>query len=179
MDSLVIGMHAGLASHQRYKMWAVEKYAELADKLIENYNAAILFFGGEEEHSLIAKIQSMMKHRLLNMAGRTSIRETAALIYKCDLFICGDTGLMHIAGALEVPAIAIFGPTNYRRVGPWGNPERNVIVRKELDCSPCYPIYGPIKECRNKVCLDSITVEDVLIIVKNMKEKLLKKTLHQ
>ena len=89
------------------------------------------------------------------MAGRTSLKEAISLIARCDLFISNDSGLMHLAGALDIPLVAIFGSTNPRTTSPMG--EKSVIVHKEVTCSPCLKQVCPT----DFRCMDIIDVHDV------------------
>ena len=81
------------------------------------------------------KSKSWHNTKLINLAGKTTLREAIYLISQCRLFISNDSGLMHIAGALNIPTVAIFGSTNPVTTSPVGN--KSVIVRKEVSCSPC------------------------------------------
>ena len=83
------------------------------------------------------------------------VDEAIALVARCDLFITNDSGLMHVAGALGVPTVAIFGSTNPQTTYPLG--ERTVILRRPVDCSPCLK-----KECPTDFkCMDLVTVDEV------------------
>ena len=95
----------------------------------------------------------------------SSLKLAAALIQKCNLFISNDSGLMHIATAMGVKTIVIFGPTNYKRTAPYG--ENCYIVRKKLPCSSCltYPFYSTssaINCKKNTKCIKEIKVNEVM-----------------
>jgi heptosyltransferase-2 len=155
----VVGMHPGSGIHQAgFKRWPKERFARLADLLSGNYDASILIFGGPEEAGLAEQIKQLMKTSPLIMAGKTTLGEAAALIEKCGLFVSNDSGLMHVACAVKTPAVGIYGPTNFYRTGPYS--DQAIIIRKDLDCSPCY-IGRPI-HCRNMKCFNLITVEEVM-----------------
>jgi heptosyltransferase-2 len=156
---LVIGMHPGSGIHQAgFKRWPKEKFALLADRLVNDYNASVIIFGGAEETDLASDINRLMKNDSLIMTGKTTLGQAAALIEKCSLFISNDSGLLHVACAVNPKTIGIYGPTDYKRTGPFSNSA--VIVRKGLDCSPCYK--GKKVECSGLDCLELITVEEVL-----------------
>ena len=162
---LVIGMHPGSGIHQAgFKRWPKEKFAQLADRLVNDYNASVIIFGGSEEVELADDIKRLMKNDPLLMTGKTTLAQAAALIEKCSLFISNDSGLLHVACAVNPAIIGIYGPTDYRRTGPYSN--FAVVIRKELDCSPCY--RGTKVDCPTLDCLKLITVEEVLKAVDSL-----------
>lgn len=89
-----------------------------------------------------------------------SITQTAAVIQRCNLFISNDSGLMHLAVAVKTPVVAIFGPTIPNKNAPYEG--KNVVIRKELPCSPCYEMYKKFR-CNDIKCLKLIEIEDVLM----------------
>ena len=91
-------------------------------------------------------------------SGKTTLAQTAALIKKCDFFVSNDSGLLHVASAIGTPAIGIYGPTNPARTGPY--PDSRHLVRKDLDCSPCYS--GKPVRCGHLDCIRLVRVEDVI-----------------
>ncbi|HDN67487.1 MAG: hypothetical protein B1H40_01275 [Candidatus Latescibacteria bacterium 4484_181] len=162
-DGLLIGFHPGTArfKNQQRRRWAKEKFAQLADILSKRYKAKTIIFGGPDEIQLAEEILALMECKGYLAKGIT-LRQTAALIERCDLFVSNDSGLMHVAAALKVPVVAIFGPTNPVWVRPYCT--KYTIVRKELPCSPCF-FYSPQPlSCRRGdfACIDQIDVEDVL-----------------
>ncbi len=104
-----------------------------------------------------------MQHRPLDFSGKTSLSEAMALIEKCDLFITNDSGLMHVAAALDVPLVAVFGSTNSITTGPCNQNSR--IVQVPLECSPCLRPECPKGHLD---CMDQISVEMVFKVVKDM-----------
>ena len=97
-----------------------------------------------------------MRAHAINLAGASSLRELAALMKKASLVISNDSGPMHLAAAMGTPVIGLFGPTDPRRVGPYG--AGNVALKKQFDCSGCSR-----RACaRDHGCLKAITVDDVL-----------------
>ena len=156
---LIIGIHPGSGIFQAgFRRWAPERFARVADRLIKTYNAQVIIFGGKQEISLAERVASLMKKNPIIAAGKTTLGETAALIERCNLFITNDSGLMHIACAVKTPVVAIFGPTDYRKTGPYSI--NSAIIRKNLPCSPCYQ-RGKVK-CKELDCFKLITVEEVL-----------------
>jgi heptosyltransferase-2 len=149
----IIGIFPG-ASYGPAKMWGAEKFRMLAEKIVKTGKAKILVFGGNKEKELGEIIQNKTDG-IINLCGKTTARELMALIKKCNVFITNDTGPMHIASALNVPVIAIFGPTNPDRTSPLGS---SAIIKKEVKCAPCKYRICPLK---NHKCMESISVEEV------------------
>jgi heptosyltransferase-2 len=159
-EARLIGIHAGTAElkNQARRRWPVERFAQLGDRLTEAMNARTLIFGGPEEESLKERLRKGMSHPGLIVSG-TTMRQTAALIEHCDLFISNDSALMHTAAAMKVPCVVIFGPTNPKWVYPYGTSYR--IVRLNLDCSPCFYYSAKPLSCRKGdfPCIADLTVE--------------------
>jgi ADP-heptose:LPS heptosyltransferase len=164
-EEFLIGMSAGSSQARKMalKRWLPEKFALLARKFLENYPTARVFlFGGKEEESLNQEIAEAIEHRVIVIQGG-SILETASIIERMSLFICNDSGLMHIAVSVGVPTVAIFGPTDATRTAPYG--DRHRVVRQDLECSPCWPLLkvGERRRCPyvSPVCLTELSVSAV------------------
>jgi lipopolysaccharide heptosyltransferase I len=153
-DELIIGINPGASIlHNR---WEAEKFGKLSDILIEKYNAKIIVFGGKQDIELSKNMLEVMKNKVAVAVGKTTLKQLAALISKCSLFVGNDTGPLHIAVAMKTPTVAIFGPADPRRTGPYGNIHK--IVYKNFPCSPCF--RHPT--CKDYKCMKEISVEDVL-----------------
>jgi 3-deoxy-D-manno-octulosonic-acid transferase/heptosyltransferase-1 len=138
------------------KLWSERKFAELADRLISERNAVVIFTGSPDDRAVDARIISMMKQRAVNWAGETTLKELAALASLCTVFITTDTGPMHLAAAAGGRVVALFGPTAPWRTGPYG--PTHAVVRAGLSCSPCFK-----RNCDENVrCMEEITVDEVL-----------------
>jgi len=140
------------------KLWSEQSFAELADRLVEEKNALIIFTGSPDDRTVNERIISMMRMKggALNWAGETTLKELAALASIADHFITTDTGPMHLAAAAGAKVLALFGPTAPWRTGPYG--PSHVVVRKGIECSPCFK-----RTCDDNVrCMEGITVDDVL-----------------
>lgn len=148
------------------KRWSPEKFGELGNRLSKKFGAKIIIFASLHEKEAADFIESKMHSQPLNLAGRTSLREAAALIARCRIFVTNDSGMMHLAAAVGTPLAAIFGSTDPVRTGPWG--VRSVILQKRIPCAPCFQ-----EECKNNdyICLKRITVEDVLQAVEHLWKK--------
>jgi len=143
------------------KLWQNEKFAHLADLLIEKYQANIFFTGAAEDFQVIEDIQSQMKHASLNLAGKTSLMELAALYEKADVLISTDTGPMHLGAAVGIPVVALFGPTAHWRTGPFGPGHQ--IIRSSQACSPCFK-----RKCPTMMCMKEILPQQVLAAVETV-----------
>ena len=136
-----------------------ENYAHLADWLASEYNAKILILRGPNEVHLTQNIQKRMTHPLIAHAPE-SIRILAALMKHCNLVVCNDSGPMHIAAALNVPTVAIFGPTDHVAWKPLS--EKATIVRRDMPCWPCSAHKCKIGwECSKKLPVDLVWNEIV------------------
>ena len=154
-DDLLIGINPG-AAYGPSKRWYPERFSQVAAALVKKYHAKIIIFGGPGERDIAEEIIRASGPSLLNMAGQTTIRGLMALLSQCRLLITGDSGPMHIAAALGVPVVAIFGSTDPALTTPIGT--GHVVIRKNVPCSPCFR-----RECPTDLeCMDLIQVEDVL-----------------
>jgi len=151
---LLVGMCPG-ASFGPAKRWMPERFAELADRLIGALNADVLIFGSRAERPLAEEIARAMQHTPVVVAGETSLREFLALLAQCHLVVTNDSGPMHLAAAVGVPLVAIFGSTDERATGPVGTNVR--LLSHHVPCSPCGLRACPI----DFSCLRGISVEEV------------------
>jgi heptosyltransferase-2 len=139
----LVGIHAGSAifKNQINKRWDFRKYAQVAARLILEQHAFILLFGGPEELELNQQIMAELKAQQADHAAlivqMPDIMGSIALMQQCALFLSNDSGLMHIAAALQIPLISIFGYTSHIHTAPWMN-TKAVIIRRDLECSPCF-----------------------------------------
>jgi len=118
-----------------------------------------VIFGSNAERGEAEKLQINKLSNIMDFVGLLEINKTIAFIKRCALFISGDEGLMHIAAALNVPTISLFGPTNGEAIAPYWN--KGVIIKSQEDCSPCYDNEDYRKECKDRRCMESIEVEAV------------------
>jgi len=162
LDDKIVGINPG-ATYGPAKQWPLERYAHLADKIQAFTGSRIIIFGGPDDRNLGWNISQKMQHRPIDLSGKTSLGEAMALIERCALFITNDSGLMHVAAALNVPLIAVFGSTNPITTGPLGKNSR--IVRIPLECSPC---LRPECPKRHLDCMGQISVEMVFGVVKEI-----------
>jgi heptosyltransferase I len=141
------------------KLWDEERFTSLTGRLQEELSCKVLFTGSLADRPVIDRIIESTNPRPLNLAGRTTLRELAYLYTRCRLIVTTDTGPMHIAAAMGVPIVALFGPTAPWRTGPYG--KGHTVIQERLECSPCFK-----KKCSHLTCMKSITVEKVFETVK-------------
>ncbi len=148
------------ASSRPDRRWSSDSFSKLGLELVRKYGAKIIIFGVPSEKGVGDEIQSKMDGRAINAAGKTSVRELASLLKRCQLLITNDTGTMHIAAAVGTKVVALFfAHALVHETGPYG--EGHIILQADIPCSPC----SHHTNCKNPVCKDYITVEDVLAAV--------------
>src|SRR5262249_46287935 len=133
-------------------------------RLVEDRpEAHIVLFGSAAEAQMIREMSSGLKGKISLAAGKTSVKQVAALIEQCDMLVCNDSGLMHAAVAVGTPVTAIYGPTDFRRTAPIG--DLHTVIRHEMPCSPCFKLEGDdaVHACTPHNCLMTIGPEEVLI----------------
>jgi 3-deoxy-D-manno-octulosonic-acid transferase/heptosyltransferase-1 len=144
------------------KLWSNHQFAWLCDRIIQDMKVPVVFTGSEEK--AIEGIQSFMTMPSVNLAGRTTLRDLTCLYREASLLITTDSGPMHLAAAVGTPVVALFGPTDPRRTGPYG--PGHTVISKALPCSPCF-----LKTCASQQCMRDITVEEVFEAVKEKLEE--------
>jgi lipopolysaccharide heptosyltransferase II len=150
-DQRFIGINPGGTKPE--KRWLPERFAEVADRLHEELGLPALILGGGNDRDSADRIRAAIRtHEPLVAAGRAALGETAALLERCRLVVTGDTGPMHMAVALAVPVVALFGPTDPAKFRPFTSSSR--VLRHESACPDC-------AERRPLPCLHTITAEEV------------------
>ena len=143
------------ASYGSAKCWLPERYARIADRLVETYNAAVLLCGTSAEASLGEAIAAGMHAKPISLLGTTTLEEFLALLPSADLFIGNDSGAMHLAAGVGLPQVVIFGPTDEAGTGPL-NP-RARLVKQPVSCSPCFLRHCPVDHrCMTRISVDLV-----------------------
>lgn len=162
-NKLLIGFHAGSAvlKNHIHKRWNKEKFAELGRLLREKYNARILLFGNEFDLNL--EIDELLDGQGI-LASTSNYMDSMARMRFCNLFVSNDSAFLHSSAAFKIPTVGIFGYTNAQELFPWGT--KHLIVRKEIDCSPCFYNSPKPVECLwtgedEFKCMKLISVEEV------------------
>jgi heptosyltransferase-2 len=164
----VVALNPG-AAYGSSKRWPPERFAEVAVRFIREKDAGVIILGGPKETVIAAEIEQgislllseggvsgRLTTHVLNLAGKTTLRELAAVISEADLLITNDSGPMHIGYAVRTPLVAIFGSTSPQHTGPVGADV--AVVKKDVDCSPCLE-----RECRrgDLRCMELISADEV------------------
>jgi lipopolysaccharide heptosyltransferase II len=143
-------------SRWKTKNWPVERFASVANRLQTERDATIFILGGPGDADVCAGLEKAVGGRTVNLCGRLSLPASGSLIRDLDLLIANDSGPIHMAAAVGTPVLAVFGPTDPRRTGPYGTIHR--VVRGSRPCQPCYD-----RECRfgDMPCMQEVTPERV------------------
>ena len=150
----LVGINPG-AAYGTAKCWPPDRFRALAEDLLRDEDLFLVFFGDLTHLDLIKAICQGLPKRVINLAGVTRLRELACLIQDLDLLITNDSGPMHIGAAFGVALVALFGSTDARETGPYGQSE--AVIDKRVSCSPCFKKVCPI----DFRCMTRITVEEV------------------
>ena len=175
----IIAMHPGSGGYSTARRWAPERFAQLADTLYSGVGGQLLLLGGPEEAELHQHIIDMMHSEMSvrSMAGKGSIKVTAALLEQVDLFIGNDSALVHLAVAAGTPTVAIFGLTNARAWGPFADEkagQQALIVRLNLPCMPCFyrgHDLGTPEGCATRDCLALLGVDPIATAARRLLTK--------
>lgn len=159
-EDTVIGIHPFAANATRG--WHMDNFIELARLLQEKTGARILFFGGPRDLEAMPSVRDGLPTPPIEAVGNTTLRQTMALLKRCNLLVCNDSGVMHLAASLQVPLVALFGPQSPVKFGPWGKGCR--VIYRQFPCSPCRQKF--FEECRPSArmkpeCVEAITVAEV------------------
>jgi lipopolysaccharide heptosyltransferase II len=165
-----IVLHPGASKGPR--AWHPERYVGLARSLHASMGARILLVGGAEESALLGSLLNDLKSVPCYVPGPDiRLKEIAGLMAGCDLFVGNDSGPMHLAAALRVPTLGIFGPGRSRTTGPIGSPGRVAVVERDYPCAPCRQDF--FRECPpapsgKPFCLEEITVDEVVTAARSL-----------
>jgi heptosyltransferase-2 len=164
--SFIFGINPG-AEYGSAKRWPEERFAVIGEWAAKRWNAEVVIFGSPSETEIAAKVANLMHTaNPVNLCGRTTLGQAMALIKRCDFFLTNDSGLMHIAAALDIPLVAIFGPTDHVVTSPVSNNAR--IVKHSIDCSPCLKEVCP----SDHRCMLSIEPKEVWEQMEGLKKEL-------
>ena len=157
LDKKIVLVHPGGGWISR--RWQKEKFAKLIDLINENFDVNVILIGGKEggasEKGLDEDIIYLSKtKKVINLTGKLTLKQLMAIFKLANLFIANEAGPMHIATALKIPAIAILGPTDAKRTGPFG--KTTTIFQKKVYCQPCRN-----RTCRKVDCMKLVLVDEV------------------
>jgi ADP-heptose:LPS heptosyltransferase len=161
-DQRAAVIHPGSGAFSLARRWSPERFAAVADRLAAEQGMRILVLAGPApgERELAREVVDQMTQPATILDGVPSVQELAALLRRASLFVGNDSGVMHLASAVETPVVAIFGPTNHRAWGPYPPDQpRNGVVHEPLACSPCIHrghSFGTPAGCPARTCLQIV-----------------------
>ena len=151
---LLIGVHPG-AAYGETKRWFSERFGAVLGRL-QKSGRRFLLLGGPGEELIAQQISTIMDRPPIDLVGKTTVAEALALVSMCGLFLSNDSGLMHVAAALNIPQVALFGSTDPQKTAPL-NDRAMVIHPEQISCTPCFKRSCP----EDLECMKAITVDDV------------------
>lgn len=148
-------------SRRENKNWPVECFLQTARALQQEFRASIFLFGSKADHAICEGIRSELMSRtpagtVVNLAGKTSLVEMGRWFTQMNLVVVNDSGPLHMAVALGIPVVTLFGPTDPRRTGPYGEGHR--VITSEMACAPCFARVCklPKVECMNRISPNTV-----------------------
>jgi len=153
-EQFIVGINPG--GFLPTRQWNKEKFIEIGRKLVQRYQARLIITGGNREKILVSKIAESLKDSSPITVTEFSLGELAVLFKRINLLITNDTGPMHIAAAVNIPIVSIFGPENYHRYRPYTRAFNHVVAIPSIPCRPCRKF-----ECKSHECMKNISVEMV------------------
>jgi len=157
-DDILIGLHPGCGNHGQPRQWPADKYIALIKELQQQKKIKIVLTGGNGEKELVEYIAAAVPDLAPVLVIGWPLADLIALIRKYRALVCGNTGVMHIAAALQIPVVALHGPTDPRKWGPWT--DQAAVITAKKPCVPCLYLgheYG----CHAPSCMDTIPVDEV------------------
>jgi heptosyltransferase-2 len=159
----IIGMNP--SANWDLKRWPAQNFAKLADQLIENFSCAVIFTGAKKDKAIVDEVIKNMNKPFYNLCGKTDLKELAAIMENMNVFISNDSGPAHLAAALGINTLVIFGPTSSQITSPQG--KKVNIFQKDISCEiPCHKL-----SCQDNICMKNITVDEVFLEVRNLLPK--------
>ncbi len=170
-----VAVAPGTGAFSPARRWPPDRFAAAATRLADRFGIGVVLVGGPDNRAEAEVFRAHYRGPLVDLVGRTTIRQAAAVLAGCKLFLGNDGGLMHLAAAVGTPVVAVFGPSNHRAWGPWrpDRPELARVVRTwlTLPCQPCLYVGNELGRrwgCDSLACLQTIQVEDLLAVVDSM-----------
>jgi heptosyltransferase-1 len=136
------------------KRWPAERFSALADWLAESHGMTSIVMGGGGDRMLAEEISEQARCRVIDLVGRTTLKEAGEVFRRCRVTVGNDTGPLYISAAMKAPTVAVFGPTDPRRLGPYG--EGHAKVTAKVSCAPCRK-----RRCSLLKCMMAVSVEMV------------------
>jgi len=159
-EQRIICIHAG--SGTWVKQWQESHWAQVADTLAEQLDSRIVFTGGDHELPLARRIARQMEQAACIIAGETQVGQLAALFKRAQVVLGPDSGPLHLAAAVGTPTVTLYGPADPTEFGPWGNPQKHVVLTSDIGCRPCRVLDWGNDDPAFHPCVREITIARVL-----------------
>lgn len=159
-EQKVICIHPG--SGTPLKLWADDGWTQVANALHDQLNAPVIFTGGDHELPLVQRIAANMNHTSCLMVGNTRVTQLAALFSRAQVVLGPDSGPLHLAVAVGAPTVTLFGPADPEEFGPWGSPEKHIVLTSNIGCRPCRVLDWASDDLKFHPCVRDIPVARVL-----------------
>jgi heptosyltransferase-2 len=160
--NIIVGVHPG--GNYESQRWPIERFASVSDYLIASYGIKVILFGGQDERELLSEFKECAVKAPI-ILEELNLREFMSVLSHCNLFLCNNSGPLHIATALNIPTVSTMGPTIPFHWWPRG--DNHIVLRKDMDCSPCKKGI-----CETHECMELITTDDFLTAVKTQLKRL-------
>jgi len=162
------GAGASWGKDAKFKHWPAQRFAQVADRIIREYNIKVVILGDASERPIAQDIAAAAAHKLINLTGLTGIMQLAAVIKRSRLLITNDGGPLHIGVAAGTRTVSIFGPVDEKVYGPYPPSEEHIVIKSGVECRPCYRKFK-ISVCSiDRECLNSITSDKVFDAVRRL-----------
>lgn len=149
------------------KRWGPEGFREVVKSIINDFNGRVLMLGSSHDKAVAEKIVDGVSQKAANLCGLVTLRQSAALIGESNLLITNDSAPHHIAVAMGVPSITIFGPTMPETFISEHERDKHLYVKSKLDCSPCYK--GLFPGCQEPKCMEYVSAKEVISLIRSLK----------
>jgi heptosyltransferase-2 len=160
--SALVGIHPG-ATGSRAKIWSPVRFGQVMERIAGSTGAVVAILGGPSESSLAEEVESVVGKPVIQLQGKTTLGELMGVLSELSILLSNDSGPMHLAAALGVPTLAIFGPTDPRETGPLGASAK--FVREPVECSPCLYRDCPIDHrCMERIGVDRVYEEAMSLV---------------
>ncbi len=137
------------------KQWPTARFAAVADRLAEEAGLESAVIGGPTDEGLAGAIAASARSPILDLTGKTTLKQAAEVFRRCRVSVGNDTGPLYVSAAMGTPTVAVFGPTDARRLGPYGEGHAKMVAR--VECAPCRN-----RRCRRRTCMEAIEPEQVV-----------------
>ncbi|MBC7233094.1 MAG: glycosyltransferase family 9 protein [Chloroflexi bacterium] len=165
-DEAMIVIHPGAGA--AVKEWQAESFAQVADAIVAHWRARIVLTGSRDDLDKVWSIYARMRGEPIVAVGHTTLGQLAALYQRSRLVIGPDCGPLHLAVAVGTPTVHLYGPVDKHKFGPWGPPERHLVLTSSRSCIPCNRLDYTAQELPDHPCVREITPEMVLDAIRKL-----------